>query len=140
MASVVKQAGVLALMLGGSSIAHAGFDCNSSHGGWRMTNSDSWTGTDKLEHFGASAPFGALGAYLMRDSEHPVIYGGLLGTVPGLAKEIVDGTCRSDGFSYKDLAADALGAFVGASLTHWAIMYQREAHSMTLGVRYSSRF
>jgi putative lipoprotein len=131
---------MFALMLGGSSIAHAAFDCSGSHGGWRVTHSDSWTGTDKLEHFGASAPFGALGAYVTRDTAHPVIYGGLLGTVPGLAKEIVDGTCRSDGFSYKDLTADVLGAFVGASLTHWAIMYQRDAHSMTLGVRYSSRF
>jgi putative lipoprotein len=140
MKTMMKRAGVFALMVTGTSLAHAGLDCSGSRGGWRVQTNDSWTGSDKLAHLGVSAPFGALGAYLTRDTDHPVIYGALIGTTPGLAKEIFDGTCRSDGFSYKDLAADTLGAFVGASLTHWAVLYQRDAHSMTLGVRYSSRF
>ncbi|SAL25826.1 lipoprotein [Caballeronia peredens] len=140
MTKAMKQMGALALTMTASSIAHAGLDCSGSHGGWRMQTSDDWTGSDKLVHLVASAPFGALGAYLTRDTEHPVIYGTLIGTAPGFAKEILDGTCRTDGFSYKDLAADALGALIGASLTHWAIMYQRNAHSMTIGLKYSSRF
>jgi putative lipoprotein len=138
--AAMKQASMLALMMGSSSMAHAAFDCRGSHGGWRVQSNDSWTSADKLEHVGVSIPFGALGAYATRDTAHPVVYGTLIGATPGLAKEVFDGTCRSDGFSYKDLAADTLGAFVGASLTHWAVLYQRDAHSMTLGVRYSSRF
>lgn len=140
MTTALRQMGALAITLTASSMAHAGFDCSGSHGGWRVQTSDSWTGSDKLAHMAVSAPLGALGGYLARDTDLPIVYGTLIGTAPGLAKEIIDGTCRCDGFSYKDLAADALGAFVGASLTHWAVMYQRDAHSMTVGLRYSSRF
>ncbi len=115
-----KQAGALALTMTACTVAHAGFDCSGSRGGWRVQTSDNWTGTDKLEHFAASAPFGAFGAYLTRDTGHPVIYGTLIGSTPGLVKEVIDGTCRSDGFSYKkDLTADVLGSLVGTSLTHW---------------------
>ncbi|CAG9190123.1 conserved exported hypothetical protein [Paraburkholderia sabiae] len=138
--TTIRHAGALALMLAASSAAHAAFECSGTHSGWRMQTSDSWTGTDKLEHFAVSAPFGALGAYVARDTQHPVIYGSLLGAVPGLAKEVIDGTCTTDGFSYKDLAADALGALTGAALTHWAIMYHRNAHGTTLGLAYRNTF
>lgn len=140
MTRAMKQAGALALTLTASSLAHAGLDCGGSRGGWRMQTSDSWTGSDKLAHMAVSAPFGALGGYLTRDSEHPIVYGTLIGTGPGLVKEIVDGTCRTDGFSYKDLAADALGAWIGASVTHWAITYQRSPHGMTVRLSYRDRF
>jgi putative lipoprotein len=140
MMTTFRRAVTLAALLAVSSAAHAGFDCSGSHSGWRITNSDSWTGTDKLEHFGVSAPFGALGAYVMRDTDHPVIYGTLLGTVPGLVKETIDGTCTTDGFSYKDLTADALGALTGALLTNWAITYSRNAHGTTIGLAYHNRF
>ncbi len=128
----------VALTLHGA--AHAGVDCSSTHGGFRFNTSDAWTGTDKLEHFAVSAPFGALGGWLMRDSDHPVVYGTLIGSVPGLAKEVLDGTCRSDGFSYKDLFADALGALTGAWLAHWALMYERTPHQTTVGLRYNDAF
>jgi putative lipoprotein len=140
MTKTIRRAAFLATMLAVTSTAHAGFDCSGTHHGWRITHSDSWTGTDKLEHFGVSMPFGALGAYAMRDTEHPVIYGSLLGTVPGLAKEIIDGTCSTDGFSYKDLTADAIGALSGALLANWAITYSRNAHGMTIGLAYRNRF
>jgi putative lipoprotein len=140
MTTTFQRASTLALMLAASSAAHAGLDCSGSHGGWQWQTSDSWTGTDKLGHFAVSAPFGALGGYLMRDTAHPIVYGTLIGTVPGLAKEVIDGTCRTDGFSYKDLAADALGALTGAALTHWAITYRRNAHGTTVGLAYTNRF
>lgn len=129
-----------ALLITASAAAHAGFDCSGSHGGFRMQTSDSWVGTDKLEHFGVSAPFGALGGWLMRDTAHPAIYGALLGTVPGLVKETIDGTCRTDGFSYKDLFADAVGAFSGAWLAHWAITWSSSVRGKTIGVRYDDTF
>lgn len=119
--------------------AHAA--CSSSRGGWRTTSIDRWTGTDKLEHFGVSAGFGAMGAYLVKDTDHPVLYGAGLGLIPGLAKEVFDGTCRSDGFSYKDLTADAVGAITGAILGHWAITYVRgPAGATTVGMAYHTRF
>ncbi|KMZ13017.1 hypothetical protein BHUM_00757c [Candidatus Burkholderia humilis] len=140
MKTMMKLAGAFALMLTGTTLAHAGLDCSGPRGGWRVQTSDSWTGSDKLTHMAVSAPFGALGADVMRDTNHPVIYGTLLGTALGFAKEVFDGTCRSSGFSYKDLAADAVGSLIGASLTHWAIMYQRNQHGMTVGLRYSTDF
>ena len=94
MTTTIRHASVLALLLAASSAAHAGLDCSGSRGGWRVQSSDSWTGGDKLTHFAVSAPFGALGAYLARDTQHPVVYGTLIGTVvlvgaltflPGLA-------------------------------------------------------
>ncbi len=85
-----KQAGALALTMTACTVAHAGFDCSGSHGGWRIQTSDNWTGTDKLEHFAVSATFGALGAYLARDTEHPVIYGTLIGSTPGLVDCVID--------------------------------------------------
>jgi len=135
-----RRALVLALALAASTAAHAGFDCSGTHSGWRVQNSDSWTGTDKLAHFAVSAPFGALGAYITRDTAHPVIYGALLGTVPGLVKETIDGTCTTDGFSYKDLTADAVGALTGALLANWAITYNRNARGTTIGLAYHNHF
>jgi len=102
--------------------------------------SDGWFHSDKLKHFAVSVPFGALGAYLARDTAHPVIYGTLIGTLPGLIKEGIDGTCRSSGFSYKDLAVDVVGALTGALLGNWAITYSRSSRGQTVGVAYSTRF
>jgi putative lipoprotein len=130
----------LATMLTVSAAAHADIDCNGGRGGYRMQTSDSWFHSDKLKHFAVSAPFGALGAYLTRDTEHPVIYGTLIGTIPGLIKEGIDGTCRGGGFSYKDLIADVAGALTGALLTNWAITYSRDGRSRTVAISYSRRF
>ena len=130
----------LAMLLAASTAAHAGVDCDGGRGGYRFQTSDGWFQSDKLKHFAVSAPFGALGAYLTRDTEHPVIYGTLIGTIPGLIKEGIDGTCRSSGFSYKDLAADIAGALSGALLTHWAISLSRDARGHTVAISYRGRF
>ncbi|NLP65642.1 hypothetical protein [Paraburkholderia sacchari] len=128
-----------AALLTASVAAHADLHCATERSGFRV-ESDSWGGTDKLEHFAVSAPFGALGGWLTRDTDHPVVYGTLIGTVPGLALEVLNGTCPSGGFSYKDLFADALGAFTGAWLAHWAITWSREPHSHTIGLQYGNTF
>ena len=69
-----------------------------------------------------------------------MIYGALIGTAPGLIKEGIDGTCRNDGFSYKDLTADFVGSLTGALLTHWAITYRRNTQGHEIGVAYTNRF
>lgn len=137
-----RSTAVTALLVMGlfvTTSVHA--SCSNSRGGWRVTSSDRWSGTDKLEHFVVSAGLGAIGAYLARDTEHPVLYGAGLGLIPGLAKEVFDGTCRAGGFSYKDLTADALGALTGAALGHWAITYTRErSGGAVVGLTYNNAF
>lgn len=128
---------LLFLLISSPSFA---WDCSSSRHGWRITNSDSWTGTDKLEHFGVSVPFGAMGSYLTKDTEHPIIYGSMIGLVPGVAKEVLDGTCATNGFSYKDLTFDLLGSITGAVLGNVAISYYRNQHGTNLGVSYYKTF
>nr|WP_321784679.1 hypothetical protein [Paraburkholderia sp. J94] len=140
MTALSRYAFFLALLVAVSHAAHAGVDCSGSHGGFRFQTEDSWTGSDKLAHFGVSVPFGAIGGWLARDTDHPVIYGTLIGTVPGFLKEALDGTCRTDGFSYKDLFADALGALTGAWLTHWAVTFSHASHGQTFGLRYNNVF
>ncbi|MEM5353429.1 hypothetical protein VOI32_35525 [Paraburkholderia caribensis] len=140
MSTYWRQGITLALIMATSTAVWAGVDCNSSRGGFRVQTSDDWFGTDKLEHFAVSVPFGALGAYLTRDTEHPVFYGTLVGSVPGFLKEVLDGTCRSSGFSYKDLTADVVGALTGALLGNWAISYNRDARGKTVGIAYHTRF
>lgn len=135
-----KRGVCLALLGLASAAAHASLDCSGSHGGFRFQNGDSWAGSDKLEHAAVSAPFGAIGGWLMRDTDHPVIYGTLIGTAPGLLKETLDGTCRTDGFSYKDLFADAIGALTGAWLAHWAVTYTHGSKARTFGLRYNDVF
>ncbi|WP_232231929.1 hypothetical protein [Burkholderia sp. WSM2230] len=107
---------------------------------YRIQISHGWFQSDKLKHFAVAAPFGAPGAYLARDTAHPVIYGRLIGTIPGLIKEGIDGTCRTSGFSYKDLAEDVAGALTGALLGDWAITCSRGSRGQTVAVAYSTRF
>jgi uncharacterized protein YfiM (DUF2279 family) len=74
---------------------------------------------DKLLHFGFSSVFGAASeSYLhyKTDLKTPgrLIWGTTLGTIPGLAKEIIDSTKKDNYFSGSDMAANIAGAFVGA--------------------------
>ncbi|MCG5073656.1 hypothetical protein [Paraburkholderia tagetis] len=110
---------LLASLLIASTAAHADLQCSGTRGGFRF-ESDSWGSTDKLEHFAVSAPFGAFGGWL--------------------ALEVLNGTCPTGGFSYKDLFADALGALAGAWLSHWAVTYSRDSHSKTFGLQYNNTF
>lgn len=131
----------LALALAMSPGAYAAIDdCHTDHAGFRTTMAGSWTSTGSLEEFGLSVPLGAFSTWLMRDTDHPVAYGALIGTVPGFAKQVFDGTCRSDAFKYKEVVAGAVGALTGAWLTHWAIEYDRDRHGTTIGVDYSKPF
>ena len=96
---------------------------------------DSLAFDDKTAHFGLSALFGAGAETVLHyrtdlESVHRVAVGTLLGSVPGLAKEIADSQQDGNEFSGSDLTADVAGAFFGAflgNLLNSAIQIQVES-------------
>ena len=79
---------------------------------------------DKLKHMGVSALLGAsIETYLhYKTNSEPtgrVILAATLGSIPGLAKEVIDSTKRKNHFSGSDIAADLTGAFLGALLANF---------------------
>jgi len=78
---------------------------------------------DKTAHFGLSALFGASAETVLHyrtgvETVERVALATLLGSVPGLAKEISDSQQDGNEFSGRDLAADVAGAFSGAFLSN----------------------
>ena len=73
---------------------------------------------DKRSHFAGGVIAGGVGAGLADRffPKHRFIVGTLVGTLPGLAIELGDSTNEA-GFSVGDLAADFLGAMLGAVVT-----------------------
>lgn len=76
---------------------------------------DDWTGSDKAAHFGVSF---ALGVATSRVSDDTLTAVGLA-LVPGLAKELYDSTQDCNRFSWKDMAWNTAGAFVGVRTGNW---------------------
>ena len=78
---------------------------------------------DTALHFGLSTIFGAAGESIVHyntktTTTERIVYGTLLGSLPGLGKEILDSTQSDNHFSGKDMAADVAGAFVGSVLAN----------------------
>lgn len=73
------------------------------------TVKDSWTGPDKVKHFGVSVALGIAATNLTTNKTTAFA----LSVAPGLAKELYDSRQPGNKFSYKDLAWDAIGAYVG---------------------------
>lgn len=78
---------------------------------------------DKALHFGISAVLGyGVESYLHHqtdlDENKRLIYGTLIATLPGLAKEISDSNEEGNEFSEQDLLADVAGALVGTLLAN----------------------
>ena len=83
---------------------------------------DSWTGPDKALHFGLSAPMGLLGVSFaarlgFTDATEKKVVGALIGSMPGLVKELSDISNPRGSASLKDMAFNLLGAALGASLS-----------------------
>jgi uncharacterized protein YfiM (DUF2279 family) len=72
---------------------------------------------DKAEHAGAAAVIASGATVILKDTEHPVLYGFGIAMVAGLAKEAYDSRSGGTGWSWSDLAADAAGAALGAGVT-----------------------
>ena len=82
-------------------------------------SADSWTGSDKAMHVGLSAPFGAVGASLApadAGTGTRLLWGAAIGSLPGLAKEVIDLQRPGATASARDLAANLAGAALGALL------------------------
>lgn len=82
---------------------------------------DNWTGPDKAAHFNVSlaAGFGCKG-FFFQESDLKAFACGL---TPGFVKEVMDSREKGNHFSGKDLAWDALGAFVGVKAAGWVIRH-----------------
>ena len=91
-----------------------------------LAHADEWTGDDKNKHFVGSAALGVVASVAFKDSDHPVLYPMAAVLAVGLAKEIRDEVAPAgSGFSYKDLAADALGAALGVAVGNGVIYVTR---------------
>ncbi len=83
---------------------------------------DAWVGMDKANHFGVSAQLGMFGATLAgksADTTDQILYGTLIGALPGLAKEIYDIGRPGATASVKDMAWNLLGAAAGSMSSRW---------------------
>ena len=88
-----------------------------------LTHADEWTGKDKSLHFGVSAALGVAAYAQTHDRTKAFAWA----IAPGILKEIADSQSDGNQFSSKDLAWDALGAFVGVQAGHWVIGNQQIA-------------
>lgn len=75
-------------------------------------HADSFSTPDKQKHFAVSAALGA-GASAITDSDNAAV---ALALVPGLAKELYDSRSGGTGFSWRDMVANAAGAYLGVKL------------------------
>ncbi len=78
---------------------------------------DNWTGSDKAAHFGVSMAVG-IGTSRLSDDTWTA-FG--LALVPGVAKELYDATRDCNRFSWKDMAWNAAGAYVGVRTGNWLL-------------------
>lgn len=82
-------------------------------------NTGAFAGDDRFKHFAVSSLFGAASESYLHyktdlNTSGRIIWGVVLGSIPGLTKELIDSTKKENHFSGLDLAADVAGAFVGA--------------------------
>lgn len=97
------------------------FAATQSHAG-RIATGDSWVGADKYQHAAGEAIIGlAAGAYFEDKSTAFAV-----AMIPGIAKEIYDYR-HSDkhSASFKDLAADAVGAAIGVYVGNCIIRHNQ---------------
>ena len=83
---------------------------------------DGWVGMDKANHFGVSAQLGMFGASMAgksADTADQILYGTLIGALPGLAKELYDIGRPGSTASIKDMAWNLLGAAAGSMSSKW---------------------
>lgn len=75
-------------------------------------HADSFGTPDKVKHFAVSAALGAAATVATKSDSKAIA----LALAPGLAKELYDARKGGSGFSWRDLVADAAGAYLGVKL------------------------
>ncbi len=94
---------------------------------------------DKKKHFAISYTCGALGEVMVHSLElkefEKVLYGTMIGVIPGITKEILD-----DEFNNYDLAYDLLGSFSGALSAYYFTNWIVEPTPKNLKISYFIRF
>jgi len=70
---------------------------------------------DKREHMAGSAALTFAASLVLWQTDHPVLYGAMLGLGAGLGKELLDRRAPGNHFSAADLAADCVGVALGAA-------------------------
>jgi putative lipoprotein len=79
---------------------------------------------DKAKHFALSAAFGGISESILhyKTDLKPIpriATGTLVGSIPGLIKEIHDGSQRNNEFSGSDMVANVAGAFTGSMMANF---------------------
>lgn len=88
---------------------------------------DSWTGPDKIKHFGLSLGMGAVSSLAFQSPR-----AGFIGCMSvGVAKEVYDARTPGHTASAKDLVADAAGCAAGAYLG--GLLIVPESKGVTVG-------
>jgi len=75
-------------------------------------------------HMGLSSIFGAVSESILHHNTNlggteRVLYGTIIGSFPGFAKEVIDSTHKDNYFSGSDMAADIAGVFIGAVIANF---------------------
>jgi len=89
---------------------------------------DDWTGDDKNKHFVVSTVLSSA-AYSVCENRTCAF---AVAMVPGILKEVYDSQQEGNHFSGKDLAWDALGAFVGVQIGYWTF----QANQISFSARF----
>jgi putative lipoprotein len=110
-----------------------------------LAQTNPWAGSDKALHAGISAPLGMIGASIAggaASAGERVLYGTMLGSLPGLAKELVDAQRPGGDASYRDMAFNVVGAALGALLADCCLIrpYMRGDRLDGIGVEYRIDF
>jgi len=93
---------------------------------------------DKQQHIAISALLGMAAAIALEDSDHPILYGAVVATLPGVVKELYDARHpRNHTASGADLVADVTGAVTGAWIGHHL---QLRAHRNSAEVKFTGEF
>lgn len=92
---------------------------------------------DKAAHASGSAAISLSVAPLFADSDHPILYPFAVSFAAGVAKELYDSREDGTGFDKHDLAADALGAGIGAVVGNHIYMF---AVNKGIGVGIKGKF
>ncbi len=104
---------------------------------------DSWVGMDKANHFGVSAPLGMFGASMASksgDTADQVLFGTLIGALPGAMKEIYDIGHPGSTASLKDMTWNLLGAATGSMSSRWFAVTPMTYRDRVDGFRVQIRF